>query len=212
MLLGLATLLCPGTAPPICERSFSLVRLLQPVHQFREMIRGFVGVIAVEKGDAFDVAGDFPARVQITERQTPAAAVASEHNLLPIVREDVAHGVEQRGDAVVAIGASPRGPALERVLQIRDDDGLVREDIAEKPRLRADVLDVEMPVIARLYLFADGLLDGVAVGQCVENEEIGLVGRLSSSLPIRGGGRGLGRSGPGVLISTRTPSGRFNSA
>ena len=180
-------------------REIHSVCLLQPVHQLREVIRGFVGVIAVEKDDAFDVARNLRHSVEITKRQTPAAAVAGEHNLLPIIREDAAHGVEQRGNVVVAIRATPRGPAFQRVLQIRDDDGLIRQRRAKKTRLCADMLDVEMPVIARLHLFADGLLNGVAVGHREEDEEEWLHVRTSPHpvpLPFRRGEGGR-RSGEG---------------
>src|SRR4030095_13662810 len=72
--------------------------------------------------------------------------------------------------------SSPKNPGSFAALQVRDDQIHVALPGAEPARLGADVLDVEMPVLARCDPAADGLLDGDARGHCVEHQAHGLRG------------------------------------
>ncbi len=77
----------------------------------------------------------------------------------------------------VTMLSSPRGPAFHFCFEIRNDDGAIGDGIAKESGLRADVLDVEMPVVAGFQFLADGLCGGVAVGQRVKDEQHGFVRR-----------------------------------
>ena len=70
--------------------------------------------------------------------------------------------------------APPGGPGFFGALEIGDDEIRIVRVLAQPARLRADVLNVEMPVVAGLQSAPDGLLDRVPIGQRVEDEPNGL--------------------------------------
>ena len=148
----------------------------QPGRQLLFVPVGLVGVVGIEKRDPLDLIGDRRDAVQVAEDEASAAAVAAEHDAGARSIEALPHGVDDCGNPRVAMGSPPRRPALEVVFQVRDDELAIGDLLPQKRDLGADVLDVEMPVVAGLDRLADRLLDGVAVGQCVEDQQDRLCG------------------------------------
>ena len=95
---------------------------------------------------------------------------AGKHERERLAREQSAHALDVAGDFGEAVGALPCRPAQARGLEVSHDQRGVPLPRAQPAGLRADVLDAEMPIVAGLKLLADGLLDGVAVWQRVEDE------------------------------------------
>ena len=139
---------------------------------------GIVGVVAVEEGDTFDVVGDFGEAINISEGETAAAAVAGKDEA-EVARggEAFAEILNDGGNAGVVgiVLAAPRRPGFFGAFKVSDDDLDLAGLFTEPAGLGADVLDVEMPVVAGIHFVTEGLFDGVSVGERVEDEANGLV-------------------------------------
>jgi hypothetical protein len=140
------------------------------------MIVGGVAVVGIQKRDAVDAVFDRVGAVDVAEDEAPAAGVGGEGdggfggNLGGDVIDDPADELR-----VVGVLRAPGGPGFSVGFQAREDDVSRWIDLAEAARLCGDVLDVEVPIEAWGHLAAEGLLDGVAVGEGVEDEERWLV-------------------------------------
>src|SRR5882672_8684187 len=127
-----------------------VVRGPQPLKEFFLMAEiGIVGVIAVEKGDAFDVIGNAIIAIDETKHATATAAMAAERDGDIEASEAFFNRVEDLGNKfrMVRVFAPPRGLAHLRAYEINDDDGAILDFVAEEAGLGADVLDGEMPVV-----------------------------------------------------------------
>src|SRR2546423_11016774 len=66
---------------------------------------------------------------------------------------------------------APRGPALRGGFEINHRESPVRQEFAQEAGLGADMLDVEMPIIAGFDRLADSLFGRIAIGQRIKDEK-----------------------------------------
>ena len=62
-------------------------------------------------------------------------------------------------DQIVRMGFAPHRPAFLKGFQISHDDVAFRDPLAKEACLRADVLDIEVPIVAWFDRLADRLSD-----------------------------------------------------
>ena len=134
-----------------------------------------VRVVGVEESDAGDGGGDDGVGVEVAEDERPATAVTREDDLRRGTGKGACGFFENRLDdlAGVGIGLAEGGPGALRRLGDGEDDVVIVVELAESADLGGDMLDVEMPIDARRDGAAEGLLDRVAVGGGVKDEEVG---------------------------------------
>src|ERR1044071_7793260 len=119
-----------------------IVRRFEPAQQFFGMsFFGIVRVIAVEKGDAFDVVGDFSPAVDEAECETAAAAVAGHDNFEVVRGKTLSQFFDELWDAFIfrIMRSSPDGPGFFGAFEIDDDYVRVGGVYAEPARLGANV-------------------------------------------------------------------------
>jgi hypothetical protein len=97
--------------------------------------------------------------------------VAAEHRLDFVLREELLHRGDDLGDQLVPVLLAPGRPALLIGFEVHDDHHPVFDELPQEAGLGANVLNVVMPVIARLQRFAYGLIYAVPVRQSVEDEQ-----------------------------------------
>src|SRR5256885_12990555 len=66
---------------------------------------------------------------------------------------------------------SPGRPTFLCALQTGEHDTPLRKRLAQESRLRRNMLDVEMPIHSRAARFAERLLDRIAIGQGIDQQE-----------------------------------------
>src|SRR2546421_8213263 len=66
---------------------------------------------------------------------------------------------------------SPGRPAFLCALQTGEHNMPLRKGLTQESRLRRNMLNVEMPICARAARFAERLLDRIAIGQRIHEQE-----------------------------------------
>jgi len=128
-----------------------VVRRRQPLHEFVLVAqRAVVAVGAVQKGNAHHVIGDLVDGIEVAKYEAATAAVAAEHRLHFVPGEKLLHRGNDLGNQLVTVFLAPGRPAPRVGFEIHDDNRAVLDKLPQEAGLSGDVLDVVMPVIARL--------------------------------------------------------------
>ena len=91
----------------------------------------FKGVIAVQERDPPNVVGDSVRLVQVSEDETPAAAVARQADGR-FAGQRLLDAVDDRTKALLGMLLAPGRPGMKIVFQIRDDDVAIRKGLGSK--------------------------------------------------------------------------------
>src|SRR5450759_2192743 len=132
--------------------------------------RVVVSVVTVQKRDACNVFRNSFDAVEEAEHKTSTAAVPRENHFWVERSQFISHCVDDTCNQLIGVGKfpAPLRPAFASCFEIHYDDILPWHDLAESPRLCADMLDIEMPIQSIRHPSTCGLLNRISVWKRIE--------------------------------------------
>ena len=140
--------------------------------------RAIEAVVAIEEANPVDPTGNCLPGIQQTKCQAPASTVSRERDRDRIPTDSCPERIHQRLYQCRSrrVCPLPLRPAKSIRLQVRDDGVPCCRHGPDHPRLCRNMLNAKPPMDSFCHSTSHGLLDGVAVRECIQDEACGFAG------------------------------------